>query len=550
MNLPELSIRRPVTVFMAILIVLLFGLVSMTKLPVELYPNTSFGEISIVINIRGGIPPTEVESQVTRIVEEAVASVSNLQQLMSISKEGESTVVMTFQPDTNMDFAALEVREKFSKVKNLLPKEIEKPVIAQFQQNDVPVVIVSAISEVRSTEDIRKIVDETMKEDLKRVAGVANVEVAGGRARKILIEADRTRLAAFGIPLDEVTSVISANNLNLLSGEIDREKDRFLVRIIGEYKEVEFIKQLPLRITQQGSIIRVRDVAIVKDGFMEANEYARLNARPVVTVYVQKESSKNTITVAKEVLKQFDLLKVKLPKDIRLVVTSNQADFIQNAIDNLGESLLKGVVLIILVFFLFLYRFARREMMLILGLILATLMLKGYFIHGILVGLLCVLIFIKKYRPIIIVTTPIPVSVIGAFILMRSMGLTINVMTLFGLALGVGMLIDNSIVVFENILKKVEQGQEPVRAADEGASEMLLTLIASNATNIIVFLPLLFMGDELQRMYSGMAATIVISLLISILSALTIVPMMSARPAFSMGSVVGSGEETGDSALK
>jgi HAE1 family hydrophobic/amphiphilic exporter-1 len=188
MNLPELSIRRPVSVLMVMLIIILFGAVSLTKLPVELYPNTSFGEISIIIQARGGIPPTEVENLVTKPVEEAVATVSNLKQLLSISKEGESTVVMSFDPGTDMDFAALEVREKFAKIKNQLPKEIEKPVIAQFQQGDVPIVIIAVTSDQRTTEDIRKIVDQGVKENFRRVAGVANVEVAGGRERKILVE--------------------------------------------------------------------------------------------------------------------------------------------------------------------------------------------------------------------------------------------------------------------------------------------------------------------------------------------------------------------------
>src|SRR3989344_961261 len=258
MNLPELSIKKPVTIFMVMLIILLFGLVSLSKLPVELYPNTSFGQISIIIQVRGGVPPTEVEQLVTKPVEEAVATVSDLQQLLSISKEGESTVVLSFRPGTDMDFAALEVREKFARIKNSLPKEIEKPVIAQFQQGDVPVFIVAATSEKRTTEEIRKVVDQQMKENLKRVSGVANVEVAGGRGRKILVEVDPGRLAPHGIPIDEVTGTLGANNLNLLSGEVERTTDRFLVRVIGEFDSLDQIKNMPIRYDSSGSAIRVK----------------------------------------------------------------------------------------------------------------------------------------------------------------------------------------------------------------------------------------------------------------------------------------------------
>ncbi len=545
MNLPAFSIRRPVTVLMVTLIVFIFGIVSLSKLPVELYANTSFGEVSIIINVRGGIPPTEVEAQVTKLVEEAVATVSNLQQLLSISKEGESTVVLSFQPGTDMDFVALEVREKFAKVKNRLPKEIEKPVIAQFQQGDVPVVIVSATSNLRSTEAIRKIVDTTMKENLKRVAGVANVEVAGGRERKILVDVDQVKLASFGIPIDEVTSVLGANNLNLLSGEVKRTLDRFLIRMIGEYDSVDQIANMALRRTPAGSVIRVKDVATVKDSYLDATEYARLNVNPVVTAYIQKEGTKNTITVAQEILKEIESLRTILPKDIRLIVTSNQAEFIKKAIDNLMESLLEGVVLIVLVFFLFLYRLTLKQVLIVFALIVFTLFSKGIILHLLFVGLVGLLVVKRKFRPILIVTAPIPVSVIGTFIFMRNGGLTINVMTLFGLALGVGMLVDNSIVVFENILKKTEKGMDVFQAAAEGSSEMLLALIASTATNVIVFLPLVFMGEELQKLYSGMATTIVVSLMISMVCALTLVPMMCSRKAFSITSAVTGEEEAG-----
>ncbi len=529
MSLPEFSIKKPVTILMVTLIVLLFGTVSLTKLPVELYPNTSFGEISIIIQVRGGIPPTEVEAMVTKPIEEVVATVSDLEQLLSISKEGESTVVLSFNPGTDMDFAALEVREKFAKIKNQLPKEIEKPVIAQFQQGDVPVVIMAATSEVRSTEEIRKIVDGSLKEELKRVSGVANVEIAGGRERKILVEMDQVRLAAFGISTDEVTSVLGANNLNLLSGEVRSTENRTLVRMIGEFESVSAIKNLALRRESSGTIIRVKDVALVKDSYLEPNEYSRLNVRPVVTLYVQKESTKNTITVAQDLLKTIETLRKKIPKDIHLVVTSNQAEFIKKAIGNLQDALLQGIVLIILVFFLFLFKLSRQLVLSVASLIGLTLLVKGILLYLIFIGLVTTLIATRKFRSIIIVTLPIPVSVIGTFIFMRQLHLTINVMTLFGLALGVGILVDNSIVVFENILKKIEGGGEVIASSIRGSQEMLLAIVASTISTVIVFLPLVFMGQELQKLYSGMAWAIVISLLVSLICAISLVPMMCSR---------------------
>ncbi len=533
MNLPEISIRKPVTVLMVTLIVILFGLVSLSKLPVELYPNTSFGEISIIIQARGGIPPTEVESLISKPVEEAVSTVSNLEQLMSISKEGESTVVLSFKSGTDMDFAALEVREKFAKIKNKLPKEIEKPVIAQFQQGDVPVYILAMTSEKRTTEDLRKIVDDSFKEVLKRVPGVANVEVAGGRERKILVDVDQTKLASYGIPIDQVTGVLGSNNLNLLSGEVEQKEDRYLIRVMGEFESVDQIKNMGIQRDASGSIIRVKDVAAVKDSYLEPQEYSRLNTKPVVTIYVQKESTKNTITVTHDLTRAIDEYKVKLPADIQLVVTSNQSESIVKAIDNLKETLLQGVALIILTFFLFLFRLKPAQYVGIGLLIIFAIFAKGILLDVLFFGLLASLLLVKRFRSIIIVTLPIPVSVIATFIFMRFQGLTVNVMTLFGLVLGMVILVDNSIVVFENILKKREDGNEIVLSAVKGSNEMFMVILASTVVIVIVFIPLMFMGQELQKLYSGMAATIVISLLASSVCALSLVPMMCSKPAFS-----------------
>ncbi|MBI3252412.1 MAG: efflux RND transporter permease subunit [Candidatus Omnitrophica bacterium] len=469
---------------------------------------------------------------------------------MSISKEGESTVVLSFNSGTDMDFAALEVREKFSKIKNQLPKEIEKPVIAQFQQGDVPVVIVAATSDKRTTEDIRKVVDASIKEDLKRVNGVANVEVAGGRERKILVDVDQVKLASYDIPIDEVTSVLGANNLNLLSGQVERTEDRYLVRVIGEFENVEQIKNMALRRTREGSVIRVKNVATVKDSYLEPSEFSRLNVRPVVTLYVQKESTKNTITVARDLMEQIEHLKGILPKDMRLVVTSNQAEFIKKAIDNMQSSILQGVILIILVFFLFLFRMNKTGLLAVFAAVVVTLLFKGWILVVIFAALTTLLLIVKKFRQIIIVTLPIPVSVIGTFIFMRNAGLTVNVMTLFGLALGVGMLVDNSIVVFENILKKREAHQSLTNAAVHGSQEMFLVIVASTATNVIVFLPMVFLGQELQKLYSGMALTIVVSLLVSMVCALSLVPMMCSRPRLSVTSAQSAGEEKEESWIK
>ncbi|MFA5146583.1 MAG: efflux RND transporter permease subunit [Candidatus Omnitrophota bacterium] len=532
MSLPAFSIKRPVTMLMVYVILMLVGLLSLTQLPVELYPNISFGEISIIIEVRGGIPPTEVESLVTKPIEEAVGSVSHLEEMLSISKEGESTVVLSFEPGINMDFAALEVREKFARVKNKLPKEIEKPIIAQFKRSDVPIVIIAVTSLRRSTEEIRKIVDEEIREPLRRISGVADAEVAGGRERKILVEADQRKMAAYSVSLEKLISMISMNNLNLLSGDIETDKEKYLIRTIGLFKSVEEIKNIPVSALSDGTAIRLKDVANVVDSYLEPTGYARVNIRPVVSIYIQKESTANTIKVAQTIEEEVNRLKEKMPKDLHITITSNQANFIKEAIENLKVSLLQGAGLIMLVLTFFLVKLERRYIILTAVLLVSTLFLPTKLLYLLLAAMVITSVIIAKIRPVLIVSSAIPISVIITFSLMWAMKLSVNFMTLFGLALGVGMLVDNSIVVFENILSKNEKGLKGIPAAIEGTEEVWVAIWAGTLTHISVFLPMIFVGEEIKLLYGGVAWTVTFSLLVSLFVAITVVPLLTSRAKF------------------
>ncbi len=529
MNLPEFAVKKPITILMIYLGLLLFGVVSLTKLPVELYPNVSFGEISIIIYVRGGVPPEEVEKLVTRQVEEGVSTVSHLEEILSISKEGESTVVLSFAPGTDMDFAALEVREKFARVKNKLPKEIEKPIIAQFKRSDVPILILAVTSQKKTTEDIRKIVDETIKERVERINGVANVEVGGGRERKILVEVDKNKLTAHSISLERVIQVLSLNNLNLLSGDYKEDENKYLVRIMGEFKDVSEMENIGVGISPSGSIIRLKDLARVEDSYLEPQSLSRMNVRPVVSLYIQKESKKNTIKVASDIKEEIDKLKEVLDKDIEMIITSDQANFIQKAVNNLQESLVKGAILVVLVLLLFLKNFKRAALLSFIAFIVVVMFAPTQMLYLVSAVVAVALILLKPFRSTLIVTVSIPISVIITFGFMKAMGLTINFMTLFGLALGVGMLVDNSIVVFENILKKKERGVEKTRAAIDGSSEVVLAIVASSLTNVIVFLPMVFLGEEIKLLYSGVAWTVTISHMVSLFVAVTVVTLLSSK---------------------
>ena len=488
MGLPKISINRPIAVLMLYTGIALMGIICLLRLPIELMPNYSFGDISIYVDIRGGMPPVEVENLVSRPIEESVGTVSLLRDLISISEEGRSRVVLTFEPGTDMDFAALETREKFARVKNKLPPEIEKPVIAKFEQSDLPVLNLAITGEGYTTEMLRRLVDDQIKERLLRINGVANIDVGGGRERKILVEINQQKLQAFGLPIGKVINQLSLNNLNLLIGDVKRQHYKYIARAIGEFRTIEEIKNIGVAVAPSGAIIRLKDVASVEDSYLEATSFSRVDALPVVSLYVQKESTANTVNVAKNVLEEVDNITSQL-KDIRIIPTYNQAEYIKRAIDEVKKSLIYGAMLAILILFLFL-----RE-------------IKSTFIIGI----------------------GIPISVIATFNLMFAQKITLNVMTLSGLALGTGMLVDNAIVVLENIYKMRERGVNKILAVAFGSEEMHLAIVASTITTIVVFLPIIFVNKEIRILYSGLAMTVTYSLIISLFVALTLVPMLAAR---------------------
>lgn len=537
MSLPTFSIKKPITMLVIYIMLVMSGIVSLTQLPVELYPNISFGEISIIIEVRGGIPPTEVEALVSKPVEEAVGSVSHLEEMMSISKEGESTVVLSFEPGINMEFAALDVREKFARVKNKLPKEIEKPIIAQFKRSDVPIVILAVTSLRRTTEEIRKIVDENVREAIKRISGVADAEVAGGRERKILIEADQRKMAACNLSLERLISAVGQNNLNLLSGDINKGNNKYVIRTIGLYTTVDDVKNIPVSAMPDGTIVRLKDVATVLDSYLEPSGYARVNIRPVVSIYVQKESTANTIKVAAQIEKEVERLKTVLPKDIQIVVTSNQANFIKSAIENLKDALIKGAALVMLVLTIFLIRLDKKFMMIVLAILVSVVLMPPFLLLPLVIIMSIAFVSIARIRSVAIVSSAIPISVIITFTLMYAMKLTLNFMTLFGLALGVGMLVDNAIVVFENIVHKHEKGIEGIPAAIEGTEEVWVAILAGTLTHICVFLPMVFVGQEIKLLYGGVAWTVVFSLLISLFVAITVVPLLVSRSKIQLEKV-------------
>lgn len=531
MSIAKLAVTKPVTMLMFFLAILLLGTVSLRSLPVELMPNIASKKISIVINIRGGMPPTEVETLVTKPVEEAMSTVTNLEIVQSTSEKGRCIVVLKFKPGTDMDFAAMESREKFAKIKNILPKEIERPVIAKYEESDVPILIVAvtAVDPRYTPEVLRKIVDTKIKEAIQRVEGVANIEIGGGREQKILVEVDMNKLQKYNLPLLKVVNSLGVSNLNLMAGEYERATDKFIIRTIGHFQSVEEIRNFPVLTTPTKTIIRLRDIADVKDSFMEAESHARVDKSPVVSLYIQKESTANTIQVCKEVVKALDDLWPKLnDPNIRKIIVSNHADYITEAIDRVKDALLRGADVAILVLLNFLSGIPIVKIIATVCLPI-TMFIPKVFLFPSIFALLIILVMVRSFHPTLIMAISIPTSILLTFVFMMFRNISINTMTLTGLALALGMLVDNSIVILDNICVHRAKGMLPKNASIGATQEMILPIIASTITTIVVFVPFFFVSEQIKLLYGPMAQTVIFSLIASLFIAITLVPVMLSR---------------------
>jgi len=542
-KLPVFSMRRPVAFFMLIALVGLSGLGALKLLPLELMPDISYGNVTIFIDVRGGMPPPEVERLVTKPVEAAMGTVSKLKNIISTSKKHRSIVTLEFEAGTDMDLATLETREKFLRIKSQLPREIERPVIAHYEEADAPVVIAALTSPHYSPEELRQIVEESLKEKLLRVEGVANVEIGGGRQRKILVELDMRRLVALGLPFKKIVSVLEQNNLNVRVGDIEGNQSLLGLRTLGAFKTIEEIKQIGIAVTEKGGIIRLADLGQVKDDYLEPESYSRLNAKAAVTLYIQKESMANTVQVVDRISRVLNTFKKNLTKDIELLVVSNQGRMIRQAIKSVAMTLCYGMALVILILSLFLSKTRTTRwislgfltglmVMLIIMTILSIPLNKTLIIvSGMIITLLIISWWRRDLLPAFIVAGSIPISLFITLAWMYFEQVSLNVISLSGLILGIGLLVDNSIVVLENIerYKKRISSLTKQELIKQAVQEVIIPMIGGTLTTIVVFLPFSLLQKQVQLLYTGIAFTVTTILLASLLSAISLVPALMYR---------------------
>lgn len=470
---------------MVVLIVILLGMVSLFRLPIDLMPDISYPTLSISCSY-GNAGPEEIEELITRPIEQAMSAVPGVEEVSSVSSEGSSSVRVTFSWGTDLDAAANDIRDRLDRVVQRLPEEVERPTLRKFDMASFPVLILGASSKLDPIQT-RQILENEVQYRLERVPGVASVDIMGGLEREIHVSLDPAKINALSISLDRIISSIREGNVNVPAGTIEQGNFEVTIRTPGEYTDLIQLENTVIAV-RDGVPVRLREIASIEDSWRKITRIVSVNGQPGMRLSISKQSGKNTVAVAREALKEIDNINRDIPQ-IQITPIIDTSDYIERSINNVGSSAFYGGLLAIVV----------------------------------------LLVFLRNIRSTIIIATAIPVSIIATFALLYFGGFTLNIMTLGGLALGIGMLVDNAIVVLENIFRMREGGVDLKKAAIEGSEEVTAAVIASTLTTLAVFLPLIFIRGMSGIMFKQLSIVVAFSLLCSLIAALTLVPMLSER---------------------
>ena len=485
MKLSQLSVQRPVFTIMVMLIVIILGGVSFFRLPIDLMPDITYPVLSIITSYENA-GPDEMEQLVTRPVEEAMSAVPGVDRVSSVSAEGVSQVRVEFTWGTDLDAAANDIRDRLDRIMPFLPDDIERPRLFKFDLASFPVLVLGASGDMDPME-MRRIVDDQVKYRIERLPGVAALDVFGGLDREIHVNLSADKIKALGLSLTTVLNKIREGNVNIPAGILERGNLDVMIRTPGEYTSLAELSETVIAV-REGVPIQLKTIANVEDSWQKITRIVRVNGRPGIRMAVNKQSGTNTVDVAKGVLKEIDRINADMPQ-IHITTILDTSDYIQRSISNVGTSILFGGILAVLV----------------------------------------LLFFLRNIGSTAVIAAAIPISIIGTFALMYFSGFTLNLMTLGGLALGIGMLVDNAIVVLENIYRMRESGIQPTRAAVEGSEEVTAAIIASTLTTLAVFLPLIFVRGMSGVMFKQLSYVVTFALACSLVVALTLVPMLTSR---------------------
>jgi len=484
MQLPEISIKRPVFMTMVGLALIVFGLVSFPRLALDLFPKIDFPVVNITTKLVGASPEV-MEVDVTDVIEEAVNTISGVKSITSRSLEEYSIVTVEFFLERNVEQAAQDVRDKVAAVRNKLPKDTEPPVIEKISPEDQPIVWVAVWGD-RSIRDLTHYADKVLKRDIEKIPGVGSVTISGGRTRQVRIWLDQKKMDAAALTADDLKRALGAEHREVPGGRIENHRIEYLVKTKGEYETPEAFNGLVVAY-RHGKLIRLKDIGYAEDGLEDERSITRFDGKTAVGLSVKRQSGENTVAVAERV--KAAVAKVTPPSGMKLDITFDQSKFIRRSIEDVQVSLWLGAGLAVLIIF----------------------------------------VFLRSVRSTLISAVALPTSVIATFAFIQLFGFTLNMMTMLALSLSIGILIDDAIVVLENIYRRMEEGEPPLQAAREGASEIGLAVMATTLSIVAVFVPVAFMKGIVGKFFYEFGITVTVAVLISLFVSLTLTPMLSSR---------------------
>lgn len=493
MWLTRTAVHRPVSTLMASIAVVLLGLMALQKLSIDLMPEMTYPTVSVTA-LYDGAGPAEVETLITRPLEQALSSVGKVERLSSSSNEGASTIRVQLQWGTDIDAATAEMRQAIQKLRQQerLPDDVDEPFIRQYDVADSPIMYLAVGSELESI-PLTQLTEQQIVPQLERLDGVAQVRLRGQTRREIHVDLDRGKLEALDMGVNEVVEALRRENVDQPAGDLERGNLKVLIRTEGAFRNLDEIADVIVR-QRAGAVVRIRDIAVVSDAAEERTELTRINGQAGLMVYIYRQAGANTIDVSDRVHEAVERINRQL-KRATLAIRVDKADFIRQSIENVRTAAVYGMSLAVIV----------------------------------------LVLFLRSFRSTIVIAISMPLSVLATFVLIYFNNYTLNMVSFGGLALGIGLLVDNSIVVIESIFRKQEAGFDPCAAAIEGTTEVASAIVASTITTLIVFLPLLFVEGVTGIMLHQLAAVVSFSLLCSLLASLTLTPVLTAhwilRPA-------------------
>ncbi len=503
-KLAEICIKRPVFAAMIILALVVVGAASFFRLGIDRFPSVDLPTVAVRTNLPGA-SPEEIESEVTRPIEEIVNTVDGIDQLRSVSAAGVSIVIITFKLDRDIDTAAQDVRDRVSTVIRNLPEDATPPIVQKFDNDSAPVLTI-ALSADRSLRELTELADKIVKVQLERAGGVGEVNVVGGLERAINVWVDAERLAAYRIPITQVREALRRQNTDVPGGNVEAGRREMTLRTLGRYAEAREFNELVIA-DMNGAQVKVRDVGRVEDGTKEQRSFARLNGMPTVTLEIRRQSGANTVAVIENVKRELARVTTQMPSDVKLEIIRDQSRYIGAALHEIQTHLVLGSILACLV----------------------------------------VLAFMRSWRSTIIAGVAIPASVIATFGMMRALDFTLNSVTMLALVLMVGVVIDDAIVVLENIFRFVEEKKmKPMEAAREATKDIGLAVLATTFSLVVIFLPVSFMSSISGRFLYQFGITASVAILVSLLVSFTLTPMMSARLLRTEDAEAGGGHNDDD----